>query len=661
MAWLSGWTYRRKITISGSSGAGTNYQVLLKIGESLGATGCHFHLDGLSANFPSERNQGGDLRFTADDGVTLLGFWVENVQGSSPNRVANVWVKVTADLGTSKDIYCYFGNPSATNASSGADTFIFFDDFESYADGSDINNQGGWVTKRVGGLGEAKVRLVNGRKHLHLSSTDQGTAIVHALSTSNSGCALRLYEYADDWDEALKIAFGDGTISSSGDFYNGYEVVWWGWGGGTSKIRQWVNGNVTDLATLSDSDTNNTYHTLEFTWLGSALKAFRDEAQKLSATDSTYSSQTYLQLGEWAGSSRYIDWIILRKYVSPEPAFSSAGAIEISGWPRGWRYRCRITIAGSSGAGTGYQVLLKVGESQGATGCDFHLGGLSAKFPSQKNDGGDLRFATSDGTAFVNFWVEKVEGTSPNRVAYVWVKVSADLGTNQDILIYYGNPNATNASNGDNTFLFFDDFEGTSLNTNKWSTEWLYGASYSISNSVITITSAGTRPYIHSLQNFNAPFAIEALVQKINSDIEFCWFVTGPFKGSADNAPTTAYQLVDAVWLSPESVAFYKSSDKNWSLLVTAPQSIAAGWHKMRVFQKTNGLEGDIDAVKTISSTDTSYQSGNICLSQRELNGDQSAFDYIFVRKYVSPEPAFSSASGIQVLPSSRRLLLMPI
>ncbi|MCD6143602.1 BNR-4 repeat-containing protein, partial [Thermococcus sp.] len=75
------WQYRKKLTINGSSGAGTNYQVLLKVGESSGASGCDFHVEGHSANFPSDTNQSGDLRFTDNDGITLLSFWVEKVEG----------------------------------------------------------------------------------------------------------------------------------------------------------------------------------------------------------------------------------------------------------------------------------------------------------------------------------------------------------------------------------------------------------------------------------------------------------------------------------------------------------------------------------------------------------------------------------------------------
>jgi len=191
MNWYNpSWQYRKRITISGSSGAGTNYQVLLKVGESYSTWQANTYysvgrlvkptagsnsffyecattgisgrseptwpttdgelwwdgntawiarrgltLDGRSANFPA------DIRFTASDGLTLQDFWVEKVTGTPPNRVAYIWVKVSADLGSNRDIYCYYGNGFATNASNGTATFVLFDDFE---DG-DYN---GWTWER---------------------------------------------------------------------------------------------------------------------------------------------------------------------------------------------------------------------------------------------------------------------------------------------------------------------------------------------------------------------------------------------------------------------------------------------------------------------------------------------------------------------------------
>ena len=48
--------------------------------------------------------------------------------------------------------------------------------------------------------------------------------------------------------------------------------------------------------------------------------------------------------------------------------------------------------------------------------------------------------------------------------ATVWVKT----GSNNNISMYYGNPTAASSSSGSNTFLFFDDFAGTTINTSKW-------------------------------------------------------------------------------------------------------------------------------------------------------------------------------------------------
>jgi Uncharacterized conserved protein len=114
-----------------------------------------------------------------------------------------------------------------------------------------------------------------------------------------------------------------------------------------------------------------------------------------------------------------------------------------------------------------------VGESSGSTGADFHLGGHS-KFPTAKNDGGDIRFTDNDGTTLLPFWVEEVSGSSPNRVAKVWVKVKDDLGSNVDIYCYYGNSSATNYSNGANTFIFFDD--ASSDNSSRYTLRNLYNS-----------------------------------------------------------------------------------------------------------------------------------------------------------------------------------------
>ncbi|MEM3697406.1 MAG: hypothetical protein QXQ94_07910, partial [Candidatus Bathyarchaeia archaeon] len=244
-----------------------------------------------------------------------------------------------------------YGKSDATTTSNGANTFLFFDDFESYTDGSDINGQGGWVTKRVGGVGEAKVRLVNGRKHLHITSTNYQTAVVHQFSAQNN-MAIHTYKYADDWDEAYDMGFGDGGYSTYG-LVNGYWAVWCGWAGAYSKIVKYVSSTEYPLASISDSDQNNVYHKCDFGWYGSGLKAWKDGSLKLSATDTTFSSQTYLHLHCYSGSSHYIDWVLIRKYVDPEPSHSSWGSEEQAGG--GQTYEIYVDALSQSLATPAYQ------------------------------------------------------------------------------------------------------------------------------------------------------------------------------------------------------------------------------------------------------------------------------------------------------------------
>lgn len=84
-----------------------------------------------------------------------------------------------------------------------------------------------------------------------------------------------------------------------------------------------------------------------------------------------------------------------------------------------------------------------------------------------REDFADIRFTDKFGNP-LSYWVEtKTDGIS----ATIWVKVASILGSAKTtIYLRCGNPNAASESSGDDTFIFFDDFPGTSLDTNKWTT-----------------------------------------------------------------------------------------------------------------------------------------------------------------------------------------------
>ena len=101
-----------------------------------------------------------------------------------------------------------------------------------------------------------------------------------------------------------------------------------------------------------------------------------------------------------------------------------------------------------------------------------------------RTDFADVRFTADDGTTLLSYWLET---ESDSNYAVFWVKVNADLSTkNQTIYIYYGKSDATTTSNGDNTFLFFDDFLGSSYDTGKWVT--VGSPTVSVADSCVTIS-----------------------------------------------------------------------------------------------------------------------------------------------------------------------------
>ncbi|MFH1720671.1 MAG: DUF2341 domain-containing protein [Patescibacteria group bacterium] len=112
------WKYRRAITIdnTGNSNTLTNYQM-------------NVALTSLNFSFSKAQSAGQDIRFTDNDGTTLLNYWFESYDSSG--QTATIWVKVPSiSASSSKTIYLYYGNGTATDNQNGTNTFDFFDSFD---------------------------------------------------------------------------------------------------------------------------------------------------------------------------------------------------------------------------------------------------------------------------------------------------------------------------------------------------------------------------------------------------------------------------------------------------------------------------------------------------------------------------------------------------
>jgi len=516
MGWLSGYAYRKKVTISGSSGAGENYQVKLSIGSSSGGD---FHLEGHCEDFPN------DIRFTDDDGTTLLDYWIED---SSQDPIT-VWIKVKDSLDNNVDIYIYYGNPSATSGSDGDATFEFFDDFEGTSLDSDK-----WTT-RQGSIG------VDGNGNLLLEGTSGTRGIIDGNTSFSIGSALRVKAKCSQTDARFNHFC---SMRKSGDWnYRGADT----YVGSSNEDIYFLTAN--EGNTSSTNWTPNTptdWHIYESTWRSGESKVFQDDNLKATLTSNipTVDQVVVFYEGNVVNGNIHVDWVFVRKYVSPEPSFSSVGSEEkgyftcsdmvslldesfgggpitrsctdildsisssscfkFATWLPGFAYRKRLTISGSSGAGEGYQIKLKIGSSSGG---DFHLNGHCDNFPN------DIRFTKDDGLSPLSYWIE-----DPTQDPItVWVKIEDDLSNDVDVYCYYGSSLADSLSNGDATFEFFDDFSETSV-VNYFASNGMYrpfmSASATYHNGKTFIVWQGTNgdpyaiEYNHTSHTFSSQYKV---------------------------------------------------------------------------------------------------------------------------------------------------------
>jgi hypothetical protein len=97
-------------------------------------------------------------------------------------------------------------------------------------------------------------------------------------------------------------------------------------------------------------------------------------------------------------------------------------------------------------------------------------------------DGRDLRFYDASDVQ-ADYWIET---WNPAGTSTIWVEVPT--GGSGSLKMYYGNAGASAVSNGDNTFIAFDDFSGSSVNTSKWDAKDT-NASIAVSGGSVTLIS----------------------------------------------------------------------------------------------------------------------------------------------------------------------------
>jgi len=296
------------------------------------------------------------------------------------------------------------------------------------------------------------------------------------------------------------------------------------------------------------------------------------------------------------------------------------------GWLSGWSYRRSHVINNATGAGTLYQtrIIIINGTTEGVS-TTYVTNDTITINNKMRSDFGDVRFTNSSGTGLLDCWMETLN-TGVN--ATFWVEVADDLSTvAATIYVYYGKSDATTTSNGENTFLFFDDFLA---DLSKWTVvdgTWTIQGDSTVQAYRTTTGSMTLKSASFTMTNARIKWRIEGITNIPDLD--------------------PLYRYTDAsnlyyIYIPPTANAQHRKIVAGTDTAFGTADSThpANTWYLVEELVTGSSHTASFNGANTITGTDTSFSSGYIGLRVYGATTHAALMDWVFVGKYVSPEPA---------------------
>lgn len=327
-------------------------------------------------------------------------------------------------------------------------------------------------------------------------------------------------------------------------------------------------------------------------------------------------------------------------------------------------YRIPISIDNSAGPSDLYdfQVLIELTD----TNFDHSLA---------KPDGSDIGFVDGNGNEVnLDFWIEQWYPYDTHK-SRIWVEVPLISAWGiKTIYMYYGSSSASSDSNGEKTFLFFDDFNLpiNEINSDKWQKyfEPAAGSKAYISNNMLVLENTVALKSNHSKYWFEPSifnhYIIETKTKAIStSPVEGGKFESGLFARNNDIAEQVDYMKRATILSSgnfsdsSNNLAVQEWNSGGWWDTDSADNSSMQvdTWYRLRhdLIDATTGHiyrylyeNNNIDGETAYSPTKTGGCFGP-CIADIESSSNLKAyFDWIYVRKYADPMPTVSTIGGIQ-------------
>lgn len=300
-----------------------------------------------------------------------------------------------------------------------------------------------------------------------------------------------------------------------------------------------------------------------------------------------------------------------------------------------WDYRKEITVNNTGSNLTNYQVLFTVNRSAGSdSGFTVYLDGKC------ESDYDDIRFTIADENTLCDYWIE----SSSSTVASIWVEVPSIVNStaygSTTMYIYYGNSGASAVSDGEDTFPFFDDFPGSSLDTDKWDN--IAGSGVAVSGGELTVTAAAAAGYgVGTDSTFTPPYVVEARLKPSH----LTTYLEALHSKYIDDSNQCAVYFCHVN--SPTNNVFYTSKPGTDNMDAITGDT-AGEWNRIvsKVLDSSIKYQCSSPSAGTGSEVThtTGYPSGAGKLRiVTYASGSVIKCDWVFVRKYTATEPTVSA------------------
>jgi PKD repeat protein len=309
---LNGWNYRKSHIITSGTTL-TNYQTKIRVYYGSGTdSGNTVYLNSKCNNDFS------DIRFVTSDGSTLISYWIESIIAGD---YADIWIKAPSISTTT--IYIYYGNTSAISASSGDDTFEFFDDFSGTL--LDTNKWNSNLNAIRGGTGNIVINNnLTFTQTSGLNNAGIGLLTLSPLASNSYRVCFKNTQRSTSYTYAqIRVILSDNSNPDpglSGLYFDNY----------SSKLYLYNGMGIGDPYSL-ETFTLSTPTIYEFENHVTNPKAYKNEITIISGSGTpSIPPANYLQIWLYStDTSITLSYLFARKYSAIEPTHSTWSAEEL--------------------------------------------------------------------------------------------------------------------------------------------------------------------------------------------------------------------------------------------------------------------------------------------------------------------------------------------